>query len=375
MAYFSIRLVIVLVATCAAFAQASGKSNVEPQLKPKANKAFLKDMLSDRSPRADEHYYFDHPYPAVMDSGDYDKDFTKDENGDGGKWDAQMKYDILRNRISGEHKRLSEMETNLATQSEVLSATRTKEKAAEEATNAADKEADEAKKELKDAEEDVDNFGGKSGKGGRLGEQEEVLDDEVSDLEGCRKKLAEAKEKLKKALAEQKDMEEVAKKQEKEREEAKAEEKEERDATKKERDEKKKKDNEAKAAAKAEAKAKKQKEVDEKKKKGDSEKNDAEDAVKDAESAVKKSQDELSAAEAKHEREQKSYEEQLNDVKKTEDDLARAAAKLHKFRQADIDQDGGVYYKEVKKSGTPAKAPVSMGLLAGVAIVLLSGSA
>ena len=48
---------------------------------------------------ADKYYVFNHPYPAVQDSNDFDFDFVKDENSDGGRWAAQMEYDTLRSKI------------------------------------------------------------------------------------------------------------------------------------------------------------------------------------------------------------------------------------------------------------------------------------
>ena len=80
-------------------------SPLNPNLEPKSSKKFFgKDYPVDHHPVADEHYKFGHPYPAVMDSSDYDSDFVKDENSDGGKWDAQMNYDILRQKVTAADK-------------------------------------------------------------------------------------------------------------------------------------------------------------------------------------------------------------------------------------------------------------------------------
>jgi len=66
-------------------------AHIAPSLAPESSKKFFgKDYPGDHHPVADEHYYFDHPYPAVQDSGDFDKDFVKDENGDSGEWKAQI---------------------------------------------------------------------------------------------------------------------------------------------------------------------------------------------------------------------------------------------------------------------------------------------
>merc|ERR1719265_549226 len=44
-----------------------------------------------------------------MDSSDYDSDFVKDENSDGGKCDAQMNYDILRQKVTAADKELARL--------------------------------------------------------------------------------------------------------------------------------------------------------------------------------------------------------------------------------------------------------------------------
>merc|ERR1719498_1037213 len=63
----------------------------------------------------DEKYHsvktkFDHPYPVVQESRDYDKDYVKDENNDNGEWKAQMEYDRLRAKITEAKKGLGGLE-------------------------------------------------------------------------------------------------------------------------------------------------------------------------------------------------------------------------------------------------------------------------
>merc|ERR1719327_512900 len=70
-----------------------------------------KDYPFDKRSITDEHYVFDHPYPAVQDSGDFDKDFVKDENSDGGRWNAQMEYDSLRSKIRREKEKLAKLKS------------------------------------------------------------------------------------------------------------------------------------------------------------------------------------------------------------------------------------------------------------------------
>merc|ERR1719453_2509376 len=72
-----------------------------------------KDYPFDKRPITDEHYVFDHPYPAVQDSGDFDKDFVKDENSDGGRWQTQMEYDTLRGKIRKAEQKLRELKEKM----------------------------------------------------------------------------------------------------------------------------------------------------------------------------------------------------------------------------------------------------------------------
>merc|ERR1719478_1833916 len=72
-----------------------------------------KDYPFDKRSITDEHYVFDHPYPAVQDSGDFDRDFVKDENSDGGLWDAQMRYDTLRAKIIKEKAKMEKLKKKM----------------------------------------------------------------------------------------------------------------------------------------------------------------------------------------------------------------------------------------------------------------------
>merc|ERR1712232_1299973 len=70
----------------------TGAKRISPALEPVSPKHFDKDYPADKQAVVDETYVFNHPYPAVQDSNDFDKDFVKDENSDGGRWAAQMQY-------------------------------------------------------------------------------------------------------------------------------------------------------------------------------------------------------------------------------------------------------------------------------------------
>merc|ERR1719487_1691696 len=87
---------------------------IVPSLDPKSDKKFMeKDYPFDKRSITDEHYVFDHPYPAVQDSGDFDGDFVKDENSDGGLWDAQMRYDTLRAKIIKEKAKMEKLKKKM----------------------------------------------------------------------------------------------------------------------------------------------------------------------------------------------------------------------------------------------------------------------
>merc|ERR1719450_18540 len=96
---------LCLLFCSAAVASTAHLRRYEPELSPPLSprshdKFFDHDYPDDQRPGAPKGYDFQHPFPVVQDSGDYDKDYVKDENSDGGQWSAQMKYDQLRLKIS-----------------------------------------------------------------------------------------------------------------------------------------------------------------------------------------------------------------------------------------------------------------------------------
>merc|ERR1719335_1933347 len=88
-------------------------SVVRPSVESSDKQFFGKDYPWDKRAVADKYYVFDHPYPAVQDSSDFDKDFVKDENSDGGKWAAQMDYDTLRSKIRKAKEKLDELKQKM----------------------------------------------------------------------------------------------------------------------------------------------------------------------------------------------------------------------------------------------------------------------
>merc|ERR1719458_1841664 len=57
-------------------------------------------LISPKLDPESDKVFFGHPYPAVQDTNEFDRDYVKDENNDGGEWKAQMDYDLLRTKLS-----------------------------------------------------------------------------------------------------------------------------------------------------------------------------------------------------------------------------------------------------------------------------------
>merc|ERR1712151_524442 len=65
------------------------------------NKFYDVDYPHDASP-SPRGIVFGHPYPEVQGSDSFAADYVKDENGDGGEWQAQSEYDRLRTKAQQE---------------------------------------------------------------------------------------------------------------------------------------------------------------------------------------------------------------------------------------------------------------------------------
>jgi hypothetical protein len=328
-------------------------SKISPALDPVSDKKFFdKDYPADKRPATNKFYYFKHPYPAVQDSGDYDKDFIKDENSDGGRWQAQMDYDKMRHEITNAKDKLDELKKKMEEKYEEWMTAKEKAGKAGNALGQANADVAKAKAEADAAEKKVNELEGSSSAdgtkvGGAVGDGVKKVEDEMRDLDACKEKLEKAKKKLKRVLE---DKEELERKQ---KEEAEA-------AAKKREEELKKKHAEAKEAHK-----KAKQEVEE-----------AEKAA--AEEADHKSFDEeawrknLEKEKMEHEEAAKNYEKELSDVKKTEDQLARAAENLRKYRRAPyVDEDGGVYPRKTDRSSA-IRIGGLFSLIVGVVVAFLA---
>merc|ERR1719201_3100326 len=144
---------------------------ISPELEHKSDKAFFnKDYPWDKRPVADKYYVFDHPYPAVQDSGDYDADFVKDENSDGGRWQAQMEYDTLRTKIRQAKAKLDDLKKKMESEYEEWMRSKVKDAESSKAASEASKDAAGAKGAAEAATQKVNELeGSSSSKGTKVG--------------------------------------------------------------------------------------------------------------------------------------------------------------------------------------------------------------
>lgn len=170
--------------------QVDSTNEISPNLRPKSDKKFFgRDYPDDLRPG--RIHKFDHPYPTVQDSEDYDKDYVKDENNEKGEWQAQMDYDMLKNKLMKEKAQLKVAKQKMDQEKLEQQAAAEREKAAEAASNAAEANVKDAQKAL----EDVDDVSGVSG-------ASQKVEKETDDLKKCEEELAKAKADLNKVLAE-----------------------------------------------------------------------------------------------------------------------------------------------------------------------------
>lgn len=296
-------------------ANASGgvHQHISPELDPESHKKFFeKDYPDDKRPAASsEHHKFDfkHPYPIVQDSEDFDKDYVKDENSDGGEWKAQMDYDSLRNKIREQARKVEEAKKKMDEEKKEWLDAKKDEDNAENKSEHAEGSAEKAKTELEDAQDKLKNADG------AIGDAVGDVEKEMKDLEKCKKALEEARARLKKLLEEKVKRETVERKIVAEETDA---------------------EKQAGALAK-----------------------DSKEGAKAGgkyDSTVEKERAEHLAA-------RKAYEKELQDVKDTEKALDEAARKLREFRHSGVDKDGGVYYE--KSGSARAVLPAALALVLG----------
>jgi len=336
-----LRLAAALLAAAAAVQAAvvHEEARISPDLEPKSDKKFFKkDYPWDKRPVADHHYVFDHPYPQVQDTGDFDRDFVKDENADGGRWKAQMEYDILRGKIRKAEKGLAQAKAKLDKEEaewksaeERYSQTTSAEGEASVARKKAEQEAAEAAARVNKLE------GGSAKKGtkvsGAVGDAVQKVNDEMNDLEKCKKELAAAKKRLKELIKEKEDL-----------------------------DKQEKVHHEVKKKKAVEERAKKEKEVKDKK----GQREEAEKEVVKKSSAANSWKKKLAEEKLEHAEASKTYEQEQADVSRTEAELKVAEKNLRKFRRPPfVDGNGGVYnVPDDEKNSARSSSVIAAMLLA-----------
>jgi len=290
---------------------ASRRVGITPELAPTSDKKFFKqDYPNDNRPAV--HAQFDHPYPTVQDSEDYDKDYVKDENNDGGEWKAQENYDRLVNKMHKEKADIQEALEKEQKEEEDVESAKEREAAAEKkakeeegkagaARNKAKEDAakaDAAGKKAEDIEADANKTaGGTGGNGTAIENQAGDVEKEMTDLEKCKEQLVKARGELEKKLKE-KEMREADK-----------------------------------AASELDEEFAKEKEAS-------------------TEKTEENLEDKLAGEEKEHDAALKDWKSEEADVKETEADLKKAADNLRRFRK-NVDPDGGVYNSDAMLSASP----------------------
>jgi len=164
---------------------------IEPSLHPESDsKFFSKDYPDDLRPKVIHH--FDHPYPTVQDSSDYDKDYVKDENNDNGEWSAQMEYDRLKNKLAREKELIQKAKAKMEEEKWEWQQVKKFEEQAE--TDARKSEMDSAAAAGKAA--GAEGAAGDSAAG--IESETASVEKETDDLKGCERELAHAKDMLRK---------------------------------------------------------------------------------------------------------------------------------------------------------------------------------
>jgi hypothetical protein len=196
-----LRVVLALFAACAAESSVSTAAaktqsslrgeqpGISPNLHPESDSKFFgKDYPDDLRPKVINH--FDHPYPTVQDSKDYDKDYVKDENNDNGEWTAQMEYDRLKNKLAREKDDVLKAKAKM--EEEEWEYRQVKDFEARAEADAKKAEADSAA-----AAGDAANKEGAAGdSAGAIASESGEVESETEQLKKCEEQLAKAKKAL-----------------------------------------------------------------------------------------------------------------------------------------------------------------------------------
>lgn len=166
---------------------------------------FHKDYPADQRLGVHDGFPHQYPFPNVQQTQRYDNDYVKDSNTDGGEWQAQMDYDISRNKIR--YQEASVAAASKAEQDELssLHSAQSSQSAAEEAAEQARMAGAQAQKDAASAESRLEELAGKADQAdstGAIGAAQSSMDKELTAFEDCQKQLEAKKENLKKLMAE-----------------------------------------------------------------------------------------------------------------------------------------------------------------------------
>jgi len=176
---------------------------LDPKLTPESDEKFMKgDYPYDNRPKVTEK--FDGVYPKMQSTKKYESDYVKDENGDGGHWAAQMKYDELKNKLAKQRQKTKEALAKEQREredheeaSEEYKEEHQKAEEAEKEAIEAEKDADEAEKDLEKAEEKDKQEKDKEPQ--NLAAAEAKVEKAQLNLKGCEQKLEDARKELEQA--------------------------------------------------------------------------------------------------------------------------------------------------------------------------------
>jgi hypothetical protein len=177
-----------------ALVSVKAKTRINPELHPVSDQKFFDgaraDYPTDGRPVVKDHFSW--PFPEVQDSHDYEKDYVKDENGDGGEHKAQMAYDDLRMKLGKQQAELDDLKGRYEDAHSKVEEAQKKHEAAQKAAEDARRKADDA------GEQEV------KGPDGDVGSATGHVEAEINDLDKCKEQLRKAKEDLQKAIDERK---------------------------------------------------------------------------------------------------------------------------------------------------------------------------
>lgn|ERR1719203_680031 len=176
--------------TVAAAVRGVGTGRIVPALDPKDDGKFFKhDYPYDLKPLMEDRW--SHPFPLVQGSKDYDRDYVKDENYDGGQWKLQSEYDTLRGKLATQWEAATRAERTALEKGRELETVQSEEKRAEV----------EAKREAMEA---LRKAGAhrraalrKNDTVREVGSQQIAVEREAKQAEDCEKELAKARARLK----------------------------------------------------------------------------------------------------------------------------------------------------------------------------------